>query len=448
MSVLALTALLLCAPPAAAQAPAEGEQAVVTYPLPDLDIVVRVPLDDPDNAWRPPPWAIISESDLALQPEGKQIIAMFDVVQREFQPAFDAARTQDVGQALAQAYIDDVYAGPQLGAVTWDAVELVEHPTLGTHLRARATVELPDREDTGGQLVVSLYPVRQGLNATVVVGVGTPEELTAAADFLANAITFYDGPMAWKDLPTGQLTDPAGYSLDLPEGFRALTERERTALRGEPVGGNSGYGGALAYQWYFDPGSLAGKRGFGCAAFSSDTLEIVDPAKAPGLADNYRLAASLTLRSGTYQVDGGKPIRGRAADLMDGRAVVVDPAVEGELTVVSLGDRPAYLWRTEGKRVAASGEEQDVLVGTFYTAYADVNLHCQVSAPPTDPALIDAFVQSMGTVSITDGAAFPLHLGLMAQYKQWWPSTNPVLQLYWLPIPIILFAGWLANRGD
>lgn len=448
MILLALTAALVSTAPVLAQPAAAEEPAVVDYALPDLDIVVRVPLDDPSHAWQPPPWALVTESSLALQPAGEQIVAMFEEVQREYQPRFDDDDVGILGPVLARQFIDDVYAGPELGAITWGDPQLVEHPILGRYLRVTAEVELPEREDVGGLLAISLYPVRAGLNATVVVGVTDPERLIAAEQELAGMIRFINPPVAEEDMPTGHVVDPAGYELDLPDGFRALTERERTALRGEPVGGNSGYGGALSYQWYFDPSSVGGHHGFGCAAYSADTLEIVDPAKAPRLADNYRLAASLILKGGTYRIDGGKPIRGRPADLLDTRTLVVDPTVPGDLRTIQLADRPAYLWRTEGKRVAASGDEEEVVVSTFYTAYSDVNLHCQAAAPPTDTRLMDEFASSMATVTITDGAAHPLELGLMARYKQWWPYSHPLLQLYWVPVPVILFAAWLANRED
>ncbi len=449
MILQALTAALLALSPAHAQDPAAAEEeAVVTYPLADLDIVVRVPLDDPDHVWQPPPWALMSEGSLALQPTGEQLIAMFEQVQRDFQPRFDDEDVATLGPLLARQFIDDVYSGPELGEITWGTPELIDSPNLGRYLRVTAEIELPEREDVGGRMAVSLYPVRAGLNGTVVVGVTEPDRLVSAEQELASMVTFFNGPVADKDMPTGHIADAAGYELDLPDGFRALTERERTALRGEPVGGNSGYGGALSYQWYFDPSSDGGHQGFGCAAFSADTLEIVDPVKAPKLADNYRLVAALMLKGGAYKVDGGKPIRGRPSDLLDSRSLVVDPAVAGDLQTIKLADRPAYLWRTQGKRVAAAGDEEDVVVSTFYTAYGDVNLHCQAVAPTTDASLIDQFDQVMGTVAITDPVAHPLDLGLMARYKQWWPYNHPLMQLYWLPIPIILFAAWLANRGD
>ncbi len=448
MSVLVLTAALLAAAPAHAQNADDDAATEVTYALPDLDIVVRVPLEDPTQVWRPPSWALVSESSLALQPDGQQIIAMFEQVQREFQPRLDPEISIPRGPTMGDEFIDDVYAGPELGEVTWGEFELVRSPNLGEYLRGTAVVDLPDREDENGRLVVSFYPVRGGLNATVIVGVAEPEAIIAADDTLASMTAFFAGPVPTKDLPTGHVVDGAGYELDLPADWRALTERERTAIKGEPVGGNSGYGGALAHQWYFDPASPGGHEGFGCVAYSADTMEIVSPDKAPRLGNNYRLAASLILRGGSYKVDGGKPIRGRPADLLDSRHVVVDPTVEGDLQTIKIGDREAYLWSTTGKRISASGEEEAVTVGTFYTAYDDVNLHCQAVANGEHPDLLSTFQDTMRTLRVTDGAQHPLELGLMARYKQWWPYKNAALQLYWLPIPIILFAAWLANRGD
>ena len=90
-------------------------------------------------------------------------------------------------------------------------------------------------------------------------------------------------------------------------------------------------------------------------------------------------------------------------------------------------------------------------VATFYTAWSDVNLHCQASVPAGQSEQADLrtlFEQAVVTVRVSDGAAHPMHMSLMARYKRWWPYTNPLLQLFWLPIPIVLFAAWLANRGD
>lgn len=447
-----LTGLLLALLAGSAQAQDGADEASpteATFPVPDLDVVVRVPIgDDPETGWVPPTWALSSESSLALEKKGTQLIAMIEEVHREFQPTFGDQDIDLIGRTLTDGFLDNTYAGPELGEITWDAFQLVPSGFLGRHIRGTALIELPDREEETGRLVIDLYPVRAGLNASIVVGVATPEEALAAADELASYTAFYDGPVAEADLPYGHHVEDAGYELDLPEGFRALTERERLTLNGEPVGGNSGFGGALAYQTFLDPSSLGGWSSFGCVAYSADTLEIVAPAKAPGLADNYRLMAAIMMKGGSYKVDGGKPVRGRSADLLDGRSIVVDPAVAGALTTVDLGDRDAYLWRTQGVRTSSTEADEPVEVMSFYTAWSDVNLHCQAAAPADRVALLDSFETSVRSARVTDGELHPLELGLMARYKRWWPYTNPLAQLYWLPIPIVLFAAWLANRGD
>ena len=460
MSLPSILLSCLLAAPVAAQEP--GDQAAATevaYPLPDVDVVVRVPIGPDGPGWAMPPWANVSDASLALEKKGTQLVAMVEEVQSRYQPAFAAApagaaaggaaaEPDPVARAVADSFLVDTYAGPRLGTVTWESFQEVQSPTLGAILRGTAQVELPDRPDQVGRLVLDLVPRRAGLDAFVVVGVATPEEALAAADELGAMASFYDGPVPQADLPFGHVVESAGYELDLPDGFRALTERERMALNGEPVGGNSGFGGALAYQTFLDPRSQSGQAAFGCVAYSADTLEIVQPDKAPKLAGNYRTMARVMLKGGSYAVDGGKPIRGRAADMLGAGTVIVAPEAEGQLSTVELGDRAGYLWRVEGTRTVTGDEPEPVQVATFYTAWSDVNLHCQATAAADQVALIDSFEQAVRSLRVTDGAEHPLELGLMARYKRWWPYTNPLSQLYWLPIPIVLFAAWLANRGD
>lgn len=443
---------------ASAQDPDDGDapaEPVATYPLNGLDIVVRTPTGL-DDGWAPPPWMINAEDSLALQKKGQQLVALIEVVQRTWQPKFTAEDAETQGKLLATAFLDSTYAGPELGTIDWESVRLVEDPYLGTSIRADALVELPElaeqlaaEEGKQGRLTVLLFPIRDGHDAIAIVGVADPLLMDTAVTELTSMVAFYDGPRKWKDMPTGTIQESAGYAITLPEGWRALAENERLGINGEPVGGNSGYGGALALQYFLDPTDVTGRTGFGCAAWSSETLEVVDPDKAPGLGDNYRLAARLMLKGGAYQVDGGKPIRGRNADMLDSRSIVIDPDEPGELTVMSLGDRDAYLWQVSGTKTEASGSSEPVDVLSWYTAYSDVNLHCHVDAPAGQgTALLDAFRTAMATVSIDDAEQHPMEMGLMARYRRWWPSTNPILQLYWLPIPVILFAGILARGGD
>lgn len=455
MLTLALLLSLAHAAPKAGPAPtaAPAEALEKQYPLRDLDLHLRVPLEPQKRGpalatWEPPPWAQSSPISLALEKRGSQILAMAEEVPMAFQPSFHPDAAATAGPWLAARFLESTYTGPKLGTVQWQGFQVVEGGPLGKRLRGTASVELPDRTDTSGTLVLDFIARRGGLVAMLTLGVEDPALVAAALDELEGYAAYYDGPVAEADLPTGRQVERAGYSFDLPAGFRALTERERLALNGEPVGGNSGYGGALAHQTWLDPTDPTGARSFGCVAWSGATLEVVPPGRAPRLAENYRKMASLVLRNGAYTVDGGKPIRGRSADLLSGRLIQVDPKVEGELRTLPVNDRLAYHWVTTGTQSARAGGSRTVSVHTFYTAWSDVNLHCQASAEQAGDTLLAAFDQAMGSLRIDEADKHPMKLSLMSQYRIWWPHENPLFQLYWLPVPIILFAAWLASRGD
>lgn len=423
------------------------------HPLPDLDLLFRVPLVQEGRApaypaWAPPSWAVTSGASLALEKAGTQLLAMAEEVPLAWQPRFTPESAATAGPLLTERFLASTYAGPTLGRTTWLGFEIVESPTLGTVLRGTATVELPEALDVTGHLVLDFVPVRAGLTAVFVLGVADLETTSAALNELESFAVHFDGPVKEADLPTGKQAERAGYSFTIPDGFRAFTERERLALNGEPVGGNSGFGGALAHQTWLDPSDPTGNTSFGCVAYSGQTLEIVPTERSKRLSDNFRLMSSLALRNGSYTIDGGKPIRGRSADLLSGRSTQVDPTQLGTLETWEIGDRLGYHWVTKGTQTTMAGTERHVQVHTFYTAWSDVNLHCQAAADDAGSPLLSAFDEAMRGLRVDNGAEHELKLSLMSEYKIWWPYSSPLLQLYWLPIPIVMFAAWLAGRGD
>lgn len=451
MTLLTL-ALTLGTASAQQATPTPTEPVEKLYALPDLDLAFRVPIVAVGRApaaptWLPPAWAVEGTASLALEKPGTQLLVMAEEVPLAFQPRFTAETAETAGAYLAERFLKGTYAGPTLGTTTWLPFQVVDSPTLGTVLRGTASVQLPEALDVTGHLVVDFVPVRGGLSAVLAVGVADQPTTTAALEELQATASFFDGPVKEQDLPTGQQADRAGYSFTVPDGFRAFTERERLALNGEPVGGNSGYGGALAHQTWLDPSDPTGTTSFGCVAYSGTTLEIVPPERSERLAENFRLMSSLALRNGSYTVDKSKPIRARSADLLSGRAIRVDPKVPGTLETWDIGDRLAYHWVTTGTQSSAEGADREVAVHTFYTAWSDVNLHCQAAAEPGAPLLV-RFDEAMRSLRVDGGAEHPLKLSLMSEYKNWWPYAHPLFQLYWLPFPIVIFAAWLAGRGD
>ena len=63
-------------------------------------------------------------------------------------------------------------------------------------------------------------------------------------------------------------------------------------------------------------------------------------------------------------------------------------------------------------------------------------------------ATLETFKLTVAGIEITEGEAHPLPLSMKARYVRWWPFAHPLLQLYWLPFPLLLLAGWLVMRDD
>ena len=51
-------------------------------------------------------------------------------------------------------------------------------------------------------------------------------------------------------------------------------------------------------------------------------------------------------------------------------------------------------------------------------------------------------------IEILDSELHPMPLSMKARYVRWWPTAHPLLQLYWIPIPLLLMAGWLVLPDD
>ena len=84
----------------------------------------------------------------------------------------------------------------------------------------------------------------------------------------------------------------------------------------------------------------------------------------------------------------------------------------------------------------------------FYTTYSDVGLLCRAWADPGDEARLTTFEGVVEGLEVVDGEQHPMALTLKGRYTRWWPTSNPLFQLYWFPVPLLLVAGWLVLRED
>jgi hypothetical protein len=119
----------------------------------------------------------------------------------------------------------------------------------------------------------------------------------------------------------------------------------------------------------------------------------------------------------------------------------IQPADEGKLDFLQYKDRDAYLWKVDGDLYG-----DPVKAALFYTAWDEVGLTCIAFAEEGQDARLGSFETAVRHVEVRQGELYPMPLSVKAQYTRWWPSSNPLLQLYWAPVPLFLLAGWLIFK--
>lgn len=284
---------------------------------------------------------------------------------------------------------------------------------------------------------VAVFPLA---GAAVRVSSTSSESAERAAEVLKTVltqmVTVTEPPLPLEELPTGKLDLEPGYSLTLPAGLRALTEDETRKLDSARVGGETEYSGALAKLIVVDTATLTDDV-FQCTVDSTGTLEILSPSKSPRAADNFKAFARVHLKGGRYRLQNG--VEENYIDVFSDVPVV--PEEEGEVKLVHIGEREGYLWRVKGQNYG-----EPVEASVFYTAYGPLGLTCIGVADAPEVSRLNTFDQTMESVRVQKPEVYAMPLSVRARYIRWWPSTNPFLQLYWLPLPLFLVAGWLVVK--
>lgn len=307
-----------------------------------------------------------------------------------------------------------------------------EHPVLGPILDAHAAVRI-DGMRAPLQVRVIGHELAGGLGLVVGLSDGpadTPidlEPVIATMDIKAPRVKA-DG------FQTGHVVLDEGYSIDVPPGWRRATPREQSWFGGLPVNGT-------VQAAFVDPGHVTDWPMYSCAVTTGAATPpaVLDPEKSPTHAKNFRAHARAGIIGGKIATADGTNDVPRFLATSTRRISL--PEAEGEVTMLSLGDRDAYRFRTP---VKTHDEEWSAV--TFYTAWEKSALNCAALIPPGGDALLTTFEGATASIRVTDGDAHPMELSLSERYSRWWPFSHPALQLYWLPIPLAGFALWLAMK--
>ncbi|MCB9763364.1 MAG: hypothetical protein H6739_26595 [Alphaproteobacteria bacterium] len=394
--------------------------------VPGLDVLVTVP-DPPDGEMSPWGWTVGDVStDVRLAMRNMELYTDVTFQAAPWQP--DLSAIEDLAPQVLPLDDEDLQITPGEPFTT-------QHETLGDMLVLTADVHDSWMEMDRWSRVAVFAIEGNG----VVVTATSSESAERAEEVLTTALGMVqvtNPPVPPAELPYGKVTADAGYTVDVPPGWRALTQDETRRVSSTRVGGEGPYSGSLANFYVVDTRSL-GRSVFNCKAEAVGTLEVIDPAKSPESVENFRTFARVHLRGGRYRLVNGT--EETFIDILTD--VPVQPEAESDVQFVHLRDRDAYLWRVGG-----TVYQEPAKASMFYTTYADVGLVCVAVVEPEEEAMLTTFDQAMRGLTIVDGEQHPQPLSIRALYVRWWPTTNPALQLYWLPLPLFLIAGYLVLK--
>ena len=349
----------------------------------------------------------------------------------EWQPDLGALdlTTEDI--ALGNLDLEDTELEFRFGEV-----KRLEHDALGTVLVFNYQVRdnFLERDLFGHSLLFAVE------GHGVWMGAVSSVDLTVAemvVEEVIGMVKIHEPALPPEELRYGTVHADAGYTLDLPAGWRALTDKEAQALDRTRLAGEGPFNSKLAKLYLIDV-----KRDEGvaeCHASVGDALEVLAPEKSARAIENFQIYARARLRGGKVRVVTG------TEDTVTQVITEVPITLEQEQEVrwVSLGDREAYLWQVSGDALG-----DPLMASVFYTTYADVGLLCTAWSDPGDEARLTTFEGVIQGIRIDESESHPMAMTLKGRYTRWWFSAHPLLQLYWFPVPLFLIAGWLVIRED
>lgn len=438
MTGLVLASLLAHAPALAADSAAPEVETVKVEGCPVRLQLPKPRRGEPGWEYRTNPTA---EQKIQLARPGQRPPKIGIGGEENFQP--DLARTSDAGiRNLLKETVPGTGEVPETITVAH-----THHDKLGDLVIASYTVPGADKAPDL-DFRVALLPVEAGFAWFVGADLAGSEALEPGLDEVLGISAVPRPAVPDGEFQTGHFASPAGYELDLPEGWRALTESEMGLLSTERIT-DGPFRGKPVHQVFVDPrperGDLADVPWITCAATGTEDapLEVMHEDRSPAHAEVYRARARAFLRKASLTDAKGKRISLSRVDPTGGIPIEVPKGEPGELSYLSVGDREGYLWKG-----TATFMDKPVRVATFYTTWDNVSLDCATMAREGDDTTLDLFERAMASLRVTDAANHPEQLTLMSKYKRWWPYSQPWLQLYWLPIPLFLIGVFVAMRGE
>ena len=403
-----------------------------TIAVPGTDLMIHLPESDPDL---PAPWTY-STGDISSQVKvgmrNREAFTDIRLSTTGHQPDVSAVKEDLLSWLKSEDEADD-YEEYTLGELT-DEV----HEKLGPMLRVPFEVFDAHLEQPFYRELVFFGIEGAGVILTAI----SSESAERANTVLGEVVEMMD-PMkpavALEDLPTGRIQTSSGFSLSLPVGWRGLTPGERGRRDMALIKGKSIYAGESAYFFAVDT-SFLNKTTFFCRVNDAASLHVISPEKSPSSAENFKTYVRVLLKGGSFRLTAG-------GDAFIGESIPENPLdirSEGKLEFLEMADREAYMWELKG-----TVWDEPTTSQVFFTTYDDLGLTCVAHAQEGDEAILGTFSGVMKGLEIVDGDQHPMALSMGARYTRWWPFSNPLMQLYLFPLPLLVFGAWYVyNKSD
>jgi len=314
---------------------------------------------------------------------------------------------------------------------------LSEHETLGEMVSIPFEVFDTHMEQTFYDEIIMFAGHSTGIIVTSI----SSDSQERSHEVLSDVISMMEHgtpPLPAEELPTGDITTDFGLELSLPAGWRALTPDELSHRNTELIRADGDFFGFPANLYVMDEHKLVNTV-FECNASEGSSMFIVDPEKSETALANFTTWAEIAFGGGLYQITTDSNHTG-------GEVIPENPmAIEdmGEVEFVQFADREGYIVRATG---TVWGEPKEGSM--FYTAWDNLGITCVAFTSPENSAVLETFERTMRTMTVTNSESHPMPMSTATRYARWWPYSHPLLQLYWLPIPMLLLSGFFVYKSD
>lgn len=402
-----------------------------TIAVPGTDLMIHLPKSDPDL---PPVWTHSTgdiSSEVKVGMRNREAFTDIRLSTTGHQPDVFAIQEDLLAWVKAEDEADD-YEEYTLGEMTQEA-----HETLGPLLRMPFEVFDSHLEQPFYRELVFF-----GIEGSGVVLTAISSESAERAHTVLNEVVAMMDPMqpalAKADLPQGEIQTLSGFRLKLPMGWRGLTPAETGRRDMALILGDSIYAGEGAYFFAVDTAFL-NKTAFYCRVNDAASLHVLSPEKSLLAVDNFKTYARVLLKGGSFRLtEGGDTVVSESLPENP-----VDIRSEGAVHYLEMADREAYLWEVKG-----TVWDEPTTAQIFFTTYDDLGLTCLAHAQAGAEAILGTFSGVMKGLTIVDGEDHPMTLSTGARYTRWWPFSNPFMQLYFFPFPLLAFGAWFVYKSD